>query len=182
MEIILVRHGEPDYSEADSAGYLGFGRDLSPLSAKGAEQAHAVSRSDLFEKAECVISSPYTRALHTAAIVSANLNLNLTVEFGFHERLPDVGNVLKTSANIRKSFEEYDLCKGVYTSDKVHPWESIELQIARIRRSLDKYGAYNKIIIVTHGELIRRFAAVRLPFCGAVRIEYDENFKFLGWS
>ena len=179
MEIILVRHGEPDYSEADEKIWFS---NLAPLTTTGMEQAHTVSQNELFKNAELVISSPYTRALHTAAIISKNLDLSLIVDIGFHERLPDIKNELKTREDLQKSFEEYDLCKGIYTDNKSHFWESVEQQINRVKHSLNKYMIYKKIIIVTHGELIRRFAAVRLPFCGLVQIEYDKNFRFLEWS
>jgi len=182
MEIILVRHGEADYSEVDEEGYLGFGRDLAPLTTKGAEQAHAVSQDNLLSNAEVIISSPYTRALHTAAIISKNLNLSLMVDIGFHERLPDTKNELQTREDFQNSFKEYDFCKGIYADNESHYWESIEQQIHRIKHSLNRYIKYEKIIIVTHGELIRRFAMVRLPFCGLVQIEYNEDFRFLGWS
>ena len=181
MEIILVRHGEPDYSETDCKESLGFGH-LAPLIAEGIKQANAVSKDDLFANAEIVISSPYTRALQTAAVISKNLNLNLIVDIGFHERLPDIKNELKTKEDLQNSFKEYDLYKGIYTDDKLHYWESVEQQIIRVKNSLSKYTLYKKIIIVTHGELIRRFAAVRLPFCGFVQVKYSEKFKFLEWS
>jgi len=181
MEIIFVRHGEPDYSEVAAKDYLGFNH-LAPLTAAGVEQAHIVSQNKLFENAEIVISSPYTRALHTAAIISKNLDLRLIVDVGFHERLPDTKNELKTREDLRKSFEEYDLYKGIYTDSRPHYWESIAQQINRIKHSLAKYEMYRKMIIVTHGELIRRFTSVRLPFCGLVRIEYGKDFKFLAWS
>ena len=179
MEIILVRHGEPDYSESDEK--IGF-NNLAPLGATGIEQAHDVSKSELFVNAGIVISSPYTRALHTAAIISQNLDLGLMVDIGFHERLADIKNEIKTREDLQKSFQEYDLCKGIHSNNKSHYWESVEQQIDRLKHSLNKYMTYEKLIIVTHGEVIRRFAAVRLPFCGTVQIEYDSNFRFLGWS
>src|SRR5699024_3213827 len=30
MQLILIRHGEPDYSPCDQRGFTGFGRDLAP--------------------------------------------------------------------------------------------------------------------------------------------------------
>ena len=181
MEIILVRHGEPDYSEVDNKGYSGFNH-LAPLTAKGMEQANIVSQDELFLNAEIIISSPYTRALHTAAIIAKNLSLGLIVDVGFHERLPDIKNELKTKEELQNSFKEYELFKGIHDDNKLHYWESIEQQIDRIKHSLNKHMMYKKVIIVTHGELIRRFSAVRLPFCGLAQIEYDMNFKFLDWS
>ena len=96
--------------------------------------------------------------------------------------MPDVKNELKTKEDLDNSFKEYDLYKGVYTDDKSHYWESIEQQITRVKNSLSKYTLYKKVIIITHGELIRRFAAVRLHFCGLVQVKYSEEFKFLEWS
>jgi len=180
MELILVRHAQPDYSAVDGKG-LEFNH-LAPLTAAGIEQAQAVSRSELFAGAEIVVSSPYTRALQTAAIISGDLGLSLMVDVGFHERLPDTKDELKTRAELEASFEEYDLCKGIHTNDETHNWESTAQQISRVKHSLDKYTMHKKIIVVTHGELIRRFAAVRLPFCGLVQIGYGTDFKFLGWS
>ncbi|MCL2531846.1 MAG: phosphoglycerate mutase family protein [Oscillospiraceae bacterium] len=179
MEIILVRHAQPDYSVVEAKP--GFNH-LAPLSAAGMEQAHVVAQSESFAGAEIVISSPYTRALQTAAIIAGNLALPLTVDIGFHERLPDTKGVLNTKQQLHDSFEEYDLRKGIHTSDGEHHWESVAQQISRIKNSLDRYTAHEKIIIVTHGELIRRFAAVRLPFCGLVQVDYDQSFRFLGWS
>jgi len=118
MEIILVRHGEADYSEVDDKGYLGFGRDLAPLTTKGVEQANAVSQDNLLANADVIISSPYTRALHTAAIISKNLNLSLMVDLGFHERLPDTKNELQTREDFQNSFKEYDFFKGICADDK----------------------------------------------------------------
>ena len=31
MDLLLVRHGEPDYSDVDKRGYAGHGRDLAKL-------------------------------------------------------------------------------------------------------------------------------------------------------
>ena len=35
MDLLLVRHGEPDYSDVDKRGYAGHGRDLAKLTEKG---------------------------------------------------------------------------------------------------------------------------------------------------
>ena len=180
MELILLRHAQPDYSAVEGKG-PGFNH-LAPLSAAGIEQAQAVSQHELLANAELVISSPYTRTLQTAAIIAGSLALPLVVDVGFHERLPDTKNELKTREELEQSFEEYDLCKGIHTADGLHHWESTAQQISRVKHSLGKYTAHKKVIIVTHGELIRRFRPGRLPFCGLVQVEYHEGFKFLGWS
>jgi len=181
IEIILVRHGEADYSEAHEKGYVFF-NNLAPLTTAGVEQAHEVSKNKLLANAGIIISSPYTRALQTAAIISRHLDLDLRVDMGFHERLPDMQNMLRTKEELDESYEEYDLHKGIHVAGKNHHFESVEQQINRVKRSLDKYINYKKIIIVSHGELIRRFALVRLPFCGIAEVKYGKDFEFLAWS
>ena len=73
MKIVFIRHGEPDFSEVDSRGFIGQGRDFAPLTKNGINQAEKVSKNPLLNNAQIIISSPYTRALQTAAIISKNL-------------------------------------------------------------------------------------------------------------
>ena len=72
MEIVFIRHGEPDKTEVDKRGFIGQGRDLAPLTELGVEQAEKVSSDPLLKGAQVIVSSPYTRALQTAAIISKN--------------------------------------------------------------------------------------------------------------
>ncbi len=39
MQVIFIRHGEPDPEPADRRGFIGMGRDMAPLTALGREQA-----------------------------------------------------------------------------------------------------------------------------------------------
>lgn len=45
MKLILIRHGEPDYSLVTERGFKGHGRDLASLTPEGIEQAKAEYRS-----------------------------------------------------------------------------------------------------------------------------------------
>ena len=67
MKVIFVRHGEPDYSLLEEAGYTGFGLDLAPLSVAGRRMATEAAANPLLEQAEILISSSVTRALETAS-------------------------------------------------------------------------------------------------------------------
>ena len=70
MKIIFIRHGECDKSGADERGFIGLGRDLAPLTAAGVAQAQAAAESPLLQGCQLILSSPYTRALQTAAIIA----------------------------------------------------------------------------------------------------------------
>ena len=79
MKLILVRHGEPTYEQVGKRGYIGQGRDLAILTEKGIRQAEEAAKDPRLIGAELIVSSPYTRALHTAAIISKNTNLDIKV-------------------------------------------------------------------------------------------------------
>ena len=85
MKIIFIRHGEPDYSLLEEAGYTGFGLDLAPLSAAGRRMATEAASNPLLEQAEILISSSVTRALETASYLIRNRQLSLFVEPFLHE-------------------------------------------------------------------------------------------------
>ena len=85
LKLIMIRHAEPDYSLCDKHNFIGHGRDLAPLSQKGIEQAEETAKDKRLIDAELIISSPYTRALQTAAIISRTTGIKLVVEVDIRE-------------------------------------------------------------------------------------------------
>lgn len=69
----LVRHGQTDYSMKNSRIYQGFGVNLAPLSETGVQQIEEMAKDVRLKGTEIILSSPYTRALQTAAILSKEL-------------------------------------------------------------------------------------------------------------
>lgn len=69
-KLILIRHGGPDYNFVTERGFKGHGRDLAQLTLEGIQQAKTVAMDKRLQGAQLIISSPYTRALQTAAIIS----------------------------------------------------------------------------------------------------------------
>lgn len=81
----LIRHGEPDYSEASTKMYHDIGIELSPLTENGRIQIKKVAEDPRLQNASIIISSPFTRALQTAAILSKELGLDMIVETDLNE-------------------------------------------------------------------------------------------------
>jgi broad specificity phosphatase PhoE len=148
-EIILIRHGEPRYDEVLSRHYFGMGFDLGKLTEKGVEQAEKRALDPILEGAELIISSPYTRALQTAAIISRATGIKLAVENDLHEWMPDVTFKFEMKGN--EPYEEYMRAKGIRQIEHVYHWEEYEVLKNRVRNALEKYKDYQKIIVVCHG-------------------------------
>ena len=151
----LVRHGEADYSEMLEKGFFGFGRSFAPLSEKGIKQAEEMATDERLKTAEIIVSSPYTRALQTASIISRETGLKICVEVDLHEWEPDKTNQYTTSEEAFTLTREFNECKGEYPKGQKMRWETLREVRERMRRVADKYANYDKVIFVGHGMAFR---------------------------
>lgn len=147
----LVRHGEPAYDEMLEKGFWGFGRDFAPLSEKGKTQAQEAARDPRLREAELIVSSPYTRALQTAQIISGETGLAVEVEVDLHEWLPDQENRYKTSEESFALAREFARCHGEYPPGRTLRWETLSHMRQRVQRVADKYAGRRAVILVAHG-------------------------------
>lgn len=182
MKIILIRHGEPDYMPCDSRGFIGHGRDLAPLTLEGNRQAEKVADDQLLKGSQLIISSPYTRTLQTAAIISKVTQLDIVVETDLHELLPDKTFQYKGIEQARQQHREFMECKGTYPQGEFRKWETVEELTKRIKPVFDQYTSYDKIIVVTHGGVIRRFIPTGvIEYCKPYEVDYEKGYQFIGW-
>ena len=151
----LVRHGEADYSEMKEKDFFGFGRDFAPLSKTGVKQAEKTAKDDRLKSAEIIVSSPYTRALQTAAIISKETGLKICVEVDLHEWVPDKTNRYTTSEEAFALTKEFYENNGVYPEGQQLRWETLEEVRKRMRGVVEKYSGYEKVIFVGHGMAFR---------------------------
>ncbi len=184
MKIVFIRHGEPDKSLVDERGFIGQGRDFAPLSPLGRQQAEAVSADPLLQDGQVIVSSPYTRALQTAAILSRNIQKEIRVEVDLHEFIPDKTFLVKGEEEDYLLHKDFRQCHGEYPEGETRNWETISEIIARTKPVFDRYlsEGYEKIIVVAHGGVIRRYTGVAdIPHCGVTEVEYTKDFKCYGW-
>lgn len=184
MNVVFIRHGEPDYLLCEDRGFIGHGRDLAPLSALGLQQAEAVSKDRNLCDCEVIVSSPYTRALQTAAIISRNTGIKIEVDVDLHEWCPDKTYQYKTLEQLDELHKDFVSCKGEYTNGYKRNWETINEIIDRVIPVLDKYleRGFNKIIIVAHGGIIRRFIGKsNIKYCTPYEVNYNKDYQCIGW-
>ena len=176
MEIVFIRHGAADYAPCWERGFIGHGKDLACLKPEGIKQAEEVSKNPVLDGSELIISSPYTRALQTAAIISKNIQLDIVVEIDLHEFLPDktFQATEKEDSELHKDFVDFH---GVYPTGEIRKWETVGEIKNRAVAVMKKYCTYNKIIVVAHGGVIRRFTGVaEVNHCTPYVVNFDESF------
>ncbi|BFH63641.1 histidine phosphatase family protein [Paenibacillus azoreducens] len=151
----LIRHGEPEWTINERYKLRGHGRDLVPLTPLGIKQVYEASRDDRLKNAQLIISSPYTRALQTAAILSKELQLEIQVEFDLREWQPDLSFQYDTMKQLQELGADYDLHNGIYPEGETRLWESQPMMKARMEGVISKYLYYEHVIVAGHGMLFR---------------------------
>ena len=175
MKLVLIRHGEPRYDEVLERGYPHQGYDLGKLTELGEKQAQEVSLDPRLKGATLIVSSPYTRALQTAEIISRLTNFPLTVENDLHEWMPDLD--FSGSSEIAFAYQDYMKHQGKNTPTKIINWESYQTIKKRTHKALIPYLNHEKIIVVCHGIVMTTFTSFddEIEHCGIREVAVDYN-------
>lgn len=184
MQIVLIRHGKPDYAPVDERGFIGHGRSLAPLTEEGVRQAEAAASSTQLDDVELIVVSPLTRALQTAAIISRNTGIPLTVEVDLREWEPDLTYQYGTSEESFALHQDFWQCRGEYPEGEKRRWEPIHAIVQRIDPVYRRYfeAGYKKIAVVAHGGIIRRMTGKGIvPYAAPETVEYNGSFAYYGW-
>jgi len=154
-ELILVRHGETEWSKSGQH----TGRTDVPLTAEGEANAAALAPALARLKISAVFTSPASRAVRTAelaGLTGARQDPDLQEwDYGGYEGL--------TTAQIQASRPDWYLWRdGVIPGDAAHPGETIaqvgsrvDAVLGRLRPLLDD----GNVAVVAHGHLLRVLTA-----------------------
>ena len=181
-KVIFVRHGEPDYSRVTELGFKGHGRDLAHLTKRGVDQANAVAKDARLLGADVMLSSPYTRALQTASIISKETGHAIEVVTELHEWLPDLSFDYTHDGYVGKAVKTLSYHKGECPGGYTPEYESLKAVFDRVKAALQPYLKYDKIIVVCHGVVMRQFMfAEHVEYCGVLEVDMDETFEWSGF-
>lgn len=151
----FVRHGKTDYSERNKKIFQGFGVNLSPFSAEGVKEIEIAPKDKRLLEARMILSSPYTRAVQTAAVLSRELQIGIVVETDLHEWLANKNYSYEDDEKANKNYHEFPAFKGTCPAGRDRDWEDMGSMRKRILPVLEKYRRYQKIIVACHGMLIQ---------------------------
>ena len=169
----LIRHGEPAWDINEKYKLKGHGRDLVQLTQIGIEQVNKTSKEERLKNAQIILSSPYTRALQTAAILSKELQLEIQVEFDLREWQPDLTFQFDSMERLNELVNEFNKHNGEYPEEETRLWESKSMMKARVEEVLNRYLNYDYVIAVGHGMIFRTQCEVEeIPHASI--IEYNK--------
>jgi broad specificity phosphatase PhoE len=166
-EFLLMRHGQPDYSGPHKWNAPGWGADLAPLTEIGEKQVlRQIDEINKFDP-NIVITSPTTRAIHSALVLRQVLKVPFRVEFELHEWVPDLSFQWKTLTEVEKLQSEYESLDGKWPFGETRPWEQVESVRMRVVKVFQSYLKYDRVLVVCHGQVIQALTSVnRIDLAG----------------
>lgn len=169
---ILVRHGEPRYDEIKVDDNYGIAWDFGRLTDDGVKQAIDRAKDPRFIDADLIISSPYTRALETAAIIAGKIGLHVRVENDLHEWSPDLTFNYRfgpeKEAEMKQVMNEFFKGDGERPEHSTFRYESLSEVRERVLKVLNRYLSYDKVIVACHGLVMNSLTTFKdhVAFCG----------------
>ncbi|MDG4765251.1 histidine phosphatase family protein [Solwaraspora sp. WMMD406] len=154
----LVRHGWTDW---DAAGPT----ELAPLTEAGIDRMRAAAARLRPACPVRVVTSPVTRALHSAHIVATDLNLPLLVEPDLREWQADRDGRPVDRAAFGRALESLHRPGGPGTP----PWETVSELRARVCAVLHRYRDASTVF-VSHGVALHAVAGRELPPGGLLTV------------
>ena len=166
----FIRHGQMDNSMVGEKFYKGFSYHMMTLSEKGISQIYETAKNEKLKDAELIITSPFGRTMHSAAILSKELNIDMRVETDLHEWLADgVTYEFLSDEEASRSYQCLTENKGHHPIGEICIWESAEQMKKRVMKVLDKYTKYDSVIVVCHGTLMQYVLEIEHPMNGQIQ-------------
>ena len=171
----FVRHGIADDAEMGSKFYRGIDMFLCKLSDEGASQIENAAKDERLQGADIILCSPYTRAVHSAAILSKALITPIAIETDLHEWSADKNFAPKSDEESINALKEFFACRGEYPRGEERDWETVSDIRSRVTAVLRKYGSYRRVIVVGHGIVILALTGEEIPNGGVIGYELPEE-------
>ena len=137
--------------------------------------------------AQIILSSPYTRALQSSAILARITGLNTVVVHDFHEWIPDLTFQYSSYKELKLLFEDFKKHKGIRPLDpspsEFTRWETLEALRTRVRNAIIEMSKrYDSAILMAHGMVLQTISYQDHYLYGEVKVvTYNHETKSDLW-
>jgi broad specificity phosphatase PhoE len=171
--MILVRHGQSEFNVIFNVTRVDPGIPDPKLTEEGRRQAQAVADSLIPHGLRRIIASPYTRALETAEIIAARLDLDFRVEPLVREHCRFQCDIGSMTSDLARRWPALDFS---HLSERWWPdLDETEEQLAArgqaFRQAMAGYHDWQATAVVTHWGFIRGLTGRRVPNAHLLRFD-----------
>ncbi len=149
---LLMRHGHADWARVRHC--IGWGADVVPLSDLGRQQVRDRIADIKAWQPTIILSSPMTRSLETATIVSQALFIPIEVRFELHEWIPKLSMDWRSLDEVTSLQNDLMACGGEWPAGQSRDWEPLSRVRSRALSVLDKCGDGQRVLVTAHRVLM----------------------------
>lgn len=160
----FVRHGEPDYLSVGEWAEIPFGKEFAGLTEQGIRQIAKAAADLKMHRPQIILSSPYTRTMQGAGIMAQELQIPILVERELHEWESDRTHTVREDSELLRLCQDYDHHNGIYPEGVEKQWESRQIVRTRVLGVLEKYLAYDRIVVSGHAIMMQAVTGEYKPF------------------
>ena len=160
----FVRHGEPDYSSVGEWAAIPFGKEFAGLTEQGIIQITKAAAELKVYRPQIILSSPYTRTMQGAGIMAQELQIPILVERDMHEWEVDRTHTVREESELLRLCQDYDFHNGIYPEGAEKQWESRQVVRDRVLGVLEKYLAYDRVVVSGHAIMMQDVSGQYKPF------------------
>ena len=178
MEIVFIRHGQPDYRLADQRQMSQLEKDYAPLAREHIPFIAQQAKDPIFDGAQVMISSPYTRALQTAELLNRQLQLDLWVEHDVREWCADLAGGYIDLQERDRRWHQYRAHLQAGTQPSNVDYEDAASLKARTLAVLSRYRDADKLVLVAHFNVLESLIGYQNKgiACGEFRLLNSADF------
>jgi broad specificity phosphatase PhoE len=171
--MLLIRHGQSEFNVVYSVTRQDPGIRDPKLTAEGRTQAREAAGALAAHGVARLIASPYTRALETAEIIAAILDLPISVDPRVGERAAftcDVGSPLPV---LRQRWPHLTLehLDEVWWPDLEESEGALDRRCETFRCAMAEALDWETTAVVTHWGFIRSLTGLTVPNCAVLRVD-----------
>ncbi|PZW46567.1 broad specificity phosphatase PhoE [Humitalea rosea] len=162
--MILLRHGQSEFNLHFSATRIDPGIKDPRLTPLGHSQADAAAEVLAARGVKHIVSSPYTRALQTAAPLAARLGLPVTVNPLVRERYAFTCDIGSPRTELAGAFPEHDLStiEEIWWPLVEEPEHQVRARAALFRAEMAALPSWRDTVVVAHWGFILAMTGVSM--------------------
>lgn len=171
--MILIRHGQSEFNVHYGLTRRDPGIPDPVLTAEGERQAAAAAEALRREGVRRLIASPYTRALQTARIIAAALDLPVTVEVAVRERAAFVCDIGTHRSELCRRWPDwgFDHIEEQWWPAGEESESEVLRRAERFRRAMVAAPDWPEVAVVSHWGFIRAMTGRELGNGERIRVD-----------
>jgi broad specificity phosphatase PhoE len=171
--MLLIRHGQSEFNVVYSVTRVDPGIRDPRLTQEGRRQAEATAKIVAAEGVTRLVTSPYTRALETAAIIAAVIGVPISVDPRVGERAAFICDIGTAAPELRTQWPSLELghLNDLWWPSFEESEAALRVRCEAFRREMAEAPDWRSVAIVSHWGFIRALTGTPVMNCAVLRID-----------